>query len=66
MRPVNWAVPHTSFAQLDLDGGSQAQAGGWLYRDVLATDLIPIQSQRPELGEVGHIHNAAETTQSEL
>jgi len=52
--------------RLDLNAGSQAQAEGWLGWDVLATDLIPIQSQCPELGVVGHIHNAAEATQSEL
>lgn len=64
---MNWAEVHNVLhTQLDLNGGSLAQAEGWLRRDVLATDLVPIQSQRPQSGEVGHIHNAAETTQSEL
>lgn len=57
---------YTLHTQLDLNGGSLAQAEGWLRRDVLATDLVPIQSQRPQSGEVGHIRNAAETSQSEL
>lgn len=68
---VNWAafesrVPQASYTQLNLNRGSHAQAEGRLWRDVLATDLVPIQSQRLQFGEVGDIHNAAETTQSEL
>lgn len=50
----------------DLNGGGQAQADGRLGRHVLAADLVPVQSQRLQSGEVGHIHDAAEAAQCEL
>lgn len=56
-------VVHT---QLDLDGRSLAQAEGGVYRNVLLANLVAIQSQRLQFGEVGHIHSGAETPQSEL
>lgn len=63
---VLWADWHVSWEQLDFNTWSQAQAEAWICRDVLGTDLVPIKSKRQELREVGHIHSAAETTQSEL
>lgn len=60
---VSQSVPYT---QLDFYAGGQTQAERWLWRDILTTDLVPVQTQRLQFGEVGHIHNAAETTQREL
>ena len=51
---------------LDFDVGRPTQAQGRLSGDVLLADLIPIQAQRLQLGEVGHIHNITEAPQGEL
>lgn len=50
----------------DLDGGGLAEAEGRLRRDVLAADLVAVQPQCLQPGEVGHVHHAAEAPQGEL
>lgn len=45
--------------QSNIDGRSQAQAEGGSRRDVLLTDLVAIQSQRLQSGEVGHVREGA-------
>lgn len=51
---------------LDLNVGGLTQAERRLGGDVLTSNLVPIQTQRLQFREVGHIHNAAETAQCEL
>lgn len=69
MQVVNWFVfvsQTAQYTQLDLNAGSQTQAEWWLWGDVFKTDVVPVQTQRLQFGEISHIHNAAETAQREL
>lgn len=50
----------------DLDGGRLAEAEGRLRWDVPAADLVAVQPQGPQPGEVAHVHHAAEAPQGEL
>lgn len=52
--------------QLDLDDGGQSQALGRFRGDVLTAQLVPVQTQRPQFGEIHHVHNGTETSQGEL
>lgn len=52
--------------QSNIDGRSQTEADGGLRGDVLLADLVAIQSQRLQPGEVGHVGEGAKATQSEL
>lgn len=72
---TGWSVPRQGspvqtwnerLGSSDLDGGGLAEAEGRLRWDVLAADLVAVQPQRLQLGEVAHINNTAEAPQGEL
>lgn len=50
----------------NVDGGSRTQAEGRVGGDVLLTDLVAVQPQRLQSGEVGDVREGAEASQSEL
>lgn len=52
--------------ELHSDFTSHAEAQGRICGDVLQTDLIPVQTQHPQFGEVHHVHDTAETPQRKL
>lgn len=51
---------------LHIDEGNVPQTVGSLGRNVFGTDLVGIQAQHSQLGEVSHVDGAAETAQSEV
>lgn len=57
---------HALERQSNVDGRSRTQADGRLGRDVLFTDLVAVQPQRLQSGEVGHVGEGAEASQSEF
>ena len=52
--------------QLQGNVRGEAEAQGRLGWDVTAGDLVALQTQDPQLGEVHHVHHTAETAQRKL
>lgn len=50
----------------DLDEAGEAQAEGRIGGHGAALDLVPIQAQHLQLGEVHDVHHGAETANGEL
>lgn len=50
----------------DLDDAGQAQAEGRIRRHGTALDLVPIQAEHLQLGEVHDVHHRAEAADGEL
>lgn len=48
--------------QSNVDGGGRTQAEGRVGRDVLLTDLVAVQPQRLQSGEVGDVREGAEAS----
>lgn len=63
---MSYEISERAQEELNLNKANVPQTVGRLGRNVFGTDLIGIQSQHSQTGEVCHVDGIAETAQAEL